>query len=346
MRRPLDLTDIQQYLDLWTGILDSRFLLEGLPVSVRSCCHNEMDLLAVHVESPLLADGSLRVRLAFPYASPDVDMADWTSDDRHRTECRIDGRRADLARTLDETRYHVRLGWSEGTFEPRRRPEFLLTGAKSDRLEFACLFSADPHRGELPGVTEALRASADHWRTFWGQGAPSTCPGAATRAGRRAGTPHRAVAVHHRPPLRRPMPSQETGLLFNSWYGKFHLEMHWWHAAHFALWDRFALLRAQPRLSTSGSCRVARETAAAGLRGRALAEDGRPRRARFAVARRAAADLAAAAPDLLRRAVLPRATDPVDAGAMARDRVRDRRVHGLLCAYLDAAAGVSCSVRR
>ena len=37
-------------------------------------------------------------------------------------------------------------------------------------------------------------------------------------------------------------PPQETGLTFNSWEGKFHLEMHWWHAAHFALWDRLELL--------------------------------------------------------------------------------------------------------
>src|SRR5262249_33039662 len=37
-------------------------------------------------------------------------------------------------------------------------------------------------------------------------------------------------------------PPQETGLTVNSWYGKFHLEMHWWHAAHFALWDRLHLL--------------------------------------------------------------------------------------------------------
>ncbi|MFH5181685.1 hypothetical protein ACHHV8_03095 [Paenibacillus sp. TAB 01] len=39
------------------------------------------------------------------------------------------------------------------------------------------------------------------------------------------------------------LPPQETGLLYNSWYGKFHLEMHWWHAVHFALWDRTPLLR-------------------------------------------------------------------------------------------------------
>ena len=37
-------------------------------------------------------------------------------------------------------------------------------------------------------------------------------------------------------------PPQETGLTVNSWYGKFHLEMHWWHAAHFALWNRLPLL--------------------------------------------------------------------------------------------------------
>ena len=38
------------------------------------------------------------------------------------------------------------------------------------------------------------------------------------------------------------MPPQETGLTCNSWYGKFHLEMHYWHAAHFASWGRPALL--------------------------------------------------------------------------------------------------------
>ncbi len=33
-------------------------------------------------------------------------------------------------------------------------------------------------------------------------------------------------------------PPAETGLTYNSWYGKYHLEMHWWHIAHFANWNR------------------------------------------------------------------------------------------------------------
>ena len=38
------------------------------------------------------------------------------------------------------------------------------------------------------------------------------------------------------------LPPQETGLTCNSWYGKYHLEMHWWHAAHFPMWGRAHLL--------------------------------------------------------------------------------------------------------
>jgi hypothetical protein len=36
-------------------------------------------------------------------------------------------------------------------------------------------------------------------------------------------------------------PPQETGLMTNSWYGKFHLEMRWHHQFHFLLWGRAEL---------------------------------------------------------------------------------------------------------
>jgi hypothetical protein len=34
------------------------------------------------------------------------------------------------------------------------------------------------------------------------------------------------------------MPPQETGLTYNSWFGRPHLEMTWWHAVDFALWNQ------------------------------------------------------------------------------------------------------------
>jgi hypothetical protein len=41
------------------------------------------------------------------------------------------------------------------------------------------------------------------------------------------------------------LPPQETGLTYNSWFGKMHLEMHWWHGVHFALWGREEILEMQ-----------------------------------------------------------------------------------------------------
>ena len=74
------------------------------------------------------------------------------------------------------------------------------------------------------------------------------------------------------------LPPQETGLTMNSWYGKFHLEMHWWHGVHFALWNRAPLLEKSlgwyGKVAPLGSGNIT----LAGLRRNPLAEDDRPRR--------------------------------------------------------------------
>ena len=37
-------------------------------------------------------------------------------------------------------------------------------------------------------------------------------------------------------------PPAETGLTYNTWYGKYHLEMVMWHSFHYALWNKAAYL--------------------------------------------------------------------------------------------------------
>lgn len=58
-----DLTDVEQVLDLWQGVLRSRFRLEGQPVDVETICHPQLDAIAVRVASPLVARGRIAVRL-------------------------------------------------------------------------------------------------------------------------------------------------------------------------------------------------------------------------------------------------------------------------------------------
>ena len=40
-------------------------------------------------------------------------------------------------------------------------------------------------------------------------------------------------------------PPAETGLTYNTWYGKYHLEMVMWHSFHYALWNKADLLEKQ-----------------------------------------------------------------------------------------------------
>jgi hypothetical protein len=87
-----------------------------------------------------------------------------------------------------------------------------------------------------------MKASAEHWRTFWTRGGAVELAGSADprwkELERRIVLSEYLTAVQ----CAGSMPPQETGLTCNSWYGKFHLEMHWWHAVHFAYWGRLPML--------------------------------------------------------------------------------------------------------
>ena len=251
---PVEIEDLarpHQRLDLWTGLLDSRFELEGQPVEVRTTCHPGHDLLAVRVESPLLASGRLAVTLAFPYGSDEWrNAADWTSPDRHATQAQISGHRADLIRTLDADRYYVRVVCFEsGQIRPVADHTYEISRQDGGPLEIVFAFSrpeAAPSGteidGPLPGFDAVCEASARHWAQFWRSGGAvdlSACSDPhAAELERRVLLSQYLTAIQ----CAGSMPPQETGLVCSSWYGKAHLEMHWWHAAHFYLWDRLPLL--------------------------------------------------------------------------------------------------------
>jgi len=104
-----DIKGIHQKLDLWRGLLISHFTVEGIPVMVKTCCHPVYDILAIFIESQLIAQKRLVIDFAFPYGSPDKTGADWTKSERHETEIAgVDKNRIDLLRKLDEEHYFIR----------------------------------------------------------------------------------------------------------------------------------------------------------------------------------------------------------------------------------------------
>ena len=103
-------------------------------------------------------------------------------------------------------------------------------------------FSPTPATEALPTFDETRRAARQHWNRFWTTGGAIDL--SRSRDPRWHELERRIVLSQYLTAIQCSgrFPPQETGLTFNSWEGKFHLEMHWWHAAHFALWGRLELL--------------------------------------------------------------------------------------------------------
>jgi len=242
-----NLNHCRQTLDLWTGMLESQFTVEGVPVKVKTLCHPERDLMAVRIESSLLADKRARVRIAFPYAAGEwMKAADWNHPDKHQTRVEIAGGRLDFERTLDADRYHVAAEFwppaslGESALQPNAH-EFLFSGT-GEQLELVVQFAPQAITGPLPDFEDVQSASAKHWKRFWQKGGAIDLSGSSDprwfELERRIVRSQFLTAINSA----GSMPPQETGLVENSWFGKPHLEMHWWHAAHFPLWEREDLL--------------------------------------------------------------------------------------------------------
>ncbi|MFU8852060.1 hypothetical protein ACNAW0_13925 [Micromonospora sp. SL1-18] len=245
-----DLTDRYQRLDLWSGTLHSRFVLEGVPVTVETVCHPESDVVAVRVDSPLVAASRLSVFIDFPYATagskfsaPFVGV--WDRPDAHETQLRLRGsHRADITHHLDATTYHASLVWQEPAqlaHDATRPHRYVLDGRGARRLEVAFGFSPDePH--PAPPAPAVSAVAAEWWPRFWHSGGAIDLSDSADprwmEFERRIVRSQYTMAVNEA----GAWPPQESGLVNNGWYGAFHMEMYWWHAAHYALWNRWPLL--------------------------------------------------------------------------------------------------------
>ena len=239
-----DLKNIHQTLDLWRGLLVSSFTVEGLPVKVKTCCHPTRDLLAVSIESPLLTKGSLAVEFSFSYGSPEKAAADWSQEDKHRTEViGYDENQLTLLRILDADHYFNTISFSAGAkFHRQGKHSFILEPQETGRIEFVSAFTPYLLRDSLPSFTEIVAVAATHWKNYWTTGGMVEL--AKSKDPRGFELERRVILSQYLTAIQcaGSLPPAETGLTCNSWYGKFHLEMHWWHAAHFGLWGRIYLL--------------------------------------------------------------------------------------------------------
>ena len=324
---PSDLKNVRQTLDLWSGVITSRFELGGLPVTVKTACHPKMDTVAVQVSSPLVGSGRIGAFFAAPGDDPRY-LADYVGDWSHPARLTIEpspGQRADLVRRLDASTYRMALRWdgnarlSEQDTPPQR--DLMIVGAEygagkgwadvtdvvskavsngrlslrvdsrlapdpspglgkrlrvtysvggtvqtvganeneeltvdaasvtnrvfltpspgSETLSFSCTFSSGAPSKGLPSPQDAFEASRRHWPLFWKSGGAIDL--SESKDPRWKELERRVVLSQYLMAVNEAgsNPPQESGLVNNGWYGRFHTEMVWWHGAHWALWNRW-----------------------------------------------------------------------------------------------------------
>jgi hypothetical protein len=235
-----DYQDIHQEEDIWEGIIKSHFKIDGCPVFVTTACHPDIDQIAVRITTKLLKTRRIGIRINFPYPALawGKNSNCWDCPEKHDSKILTQNSQSvTIECTLDSTQYFVTVQWNGAArFEQIDRHSFLLTIAAQNQFEFTCLFSEKLPAEALPNARKTFAAARSHWQNFWQTG------GAIDLS---ASKDSRAVELERRIILSRylmaiqcagSLPPQETGLTCNSWYGKFHLEMNWWHAVHFALW--------------------------------------------------------------------------------------------------------------
>jgi protein-glucosylgalactosylhydroxylysine glucosidase len=240
-----DVSQIDQKLDLWEGVLYSSFNVENSRVNVETYAHPDQDQMGAKVTSQLVQDGKLAIRFKFPYGclSWGKQTTDWESPEKHASKIISQkDNSVTIERKLDEDSYYITVRWnSQASFESTGTHEFVLTPKDGNSIEFTSHFYKQ--QTDSPDNLSSIKnASTAHWRNYWETGGAIDLSGSidprANELERRIVLSRYLTAIQ----CAGSQPPQETGLTFNSWHGKFHLEMHWWHAVHFVFWGQPDLL--------------------------------------------------------------------------------------------------------
>ncbi|KJD34830.1 hypothetical protein PK35_03045 [Tamlana nanhaiensis] len=243
--QPQDLKDINQELNVYTGKITSEFTVEGEKVSVVTYANFDDDGIAVKIASKLLDEGRIQLKLRFPY--PTNEFADrgvnYQDSEKHETTVKASGKTFQFTRTLDDDVYYVSTTLNSNANINEVEKHYFTISPEKNNEELEVYVSFSEEKQSNPVTFSKVEAnSITTWNTFWQSGGAvdfSEC------------TDPRAFEIERRVVLSQYLtrsqcagnfPVQETGLTYNSWYGKPHMEMYWWHAAHYALWGRTELI--------------------------------------------------------------------------------------------------------
>ncbi|KAE8155003.1 Six-hairpin glycosidase-like protein [Aspergillus avenaceus] len=244
------ISESRQELDLWNGTITSRFVIAGEPVEVVTQGDLESDSVVVWVKSELLRVGELGVQIDLPFPVVhstefkfEVFVGSYGVSGDHGSFLVGVGDTAGIHHLMGGTEYWVNLRWETaspitvGRVDDATHRYVLVPGENATEMAFTASFSPDRRDADSPATVQ--RRSRAAWNQYWGEGGFVDVTGSSDPAAgelqRRIILSQYHVRVNSAAGGQSP---QESGLMNNGWYGKFHMEMVVWHNAHWVTWGR------------------------------------------------------------------------------------------------------------
>lgn len=253
----------QQTLDLYTGTIASVFQWQGVSVHVGTTADPDTSSIAINVTSGHVANGMVGIFLDYPYMNgqnkfeaPFVGY--FNASANHSTSIVDEGpQHSCIKHVEDTTTYLTTIRWTGNATLSGPLPgthRYVLGTGGTRQLEVTVSYHDSPNTQKAPFYNPSgqgthintdhsriWKSSGAYWSRFWEQGAfvdmTSGKNASALELQRRVILSQYLAAVNSAgfdPP-------QESGLVNNGWYGKFHAEMFLWHLGHWGRWGRWDL---------------------------------------------------------------------------------------------------------
>lgn len=242
----VDIKPTTQELNLYEGIIDSKFSIFGNSCYIKTACHYENDIIGFKIISDSLVGGDLGISFEFPYGASDISGSDWCKTELHKTIILEElDKSIFINRILDADGYGVEIVCDQSVvFRHDDKHQINISSNSSDitlavRFIYGnCDIDKIDKRSNGFNPEDVFISSASGWQDFWNNGGAidfsKSTNAKANELERRVVLSQYLIAIQSSGST----PPQETGLTCNSWYGKFHLEMHLWHSAYLPMWQR------------------------------------------------------------------------------------------------------------
>lgn len=235
--------DVNQTLNLYDGVITSKFSVGGEAYTVNTAADTYISAMIFNVKTKAFKKGNAYICLTLPYVTgKHADAAsDWGNADKHQSkiEKRLSNS-VEISHVIDNTKYYVVMSWTGKAAVTEKKPHTYALVPKSDdvTVKVEYFLSDVKYANGSSWLNREFSQIKDFWNNWWNEGAIvdfSEC------------TDERAKELERRVVLSQYLtfincandtPPQETGLTYNSWFGRPHLEMTWWHMVDFSLWNR------------------------------------------------------------------------------------------------------------